>query len=67
MKEITFSPKSGTVSSSSVNSRSSQILKFVNLRDHFVTGVMPGVDDILFSVLVFDIGGILLSINETSS
>ena len=67
MKEITFSPKSGTVSSSSVNSRSSQILKFVNLSDHFVTGVMPGVDDILFSVLVFDIGGILLSINETSS
>ena len=67
MKETTFSPKSGTGLSSSVNSHSSQILKFVNLRYRFCTGVMPGADDILFIVLFFDIGDILWSINKTSS
>ena len=67
MKEITFSSKFGTGSPSSVYGHSSPVLKFVNLYNRFFTGLMPGVGDILFSILIFDIGDILLSINETYS
>ena len=44
-----------------------RILKFVNLCNRFFTSIMPGIDDILFSVLCFDIGDILLHMDETSS
>lgn len=59
MNEITFLPNSGIGYSLSVNSLSSHNLKFATLCDCFFTGVIPGVDAILFSVLFFDIGDML--------